>query len=98
MVRIGKSKGSTPLLLTLRGTPTLYYGDEIGMTDVAIAKELEQDPWGKLQPGLGRDSARTSMQRDSSANSGFSTTDVQPWLPVADNFAEVNAKSDTMPA
>ncbi|MDF5732173.1 MAG: alpha-amylase family glycosyl hydrolase [Rhizonema sp. PD38] len=51
---MAKARAALLLLLTLRSTPTLYYGDEIGMTDVAIAKELEQDPWGKLQPVLGQ--------------------------------------------
>jgi alpha-glucosidase len=33
------------LLLTLRGTPTLYYGDELGMRDVEIPPEMVQDPF-----------------------------------------------------
>ena len=40
------------LLLTLRGTPTLYYGDELGMQQVAIAPEQVRDPWEKNVPGL----------------------------------------------
>ena len=52
------------LLLTLRGTPTLYYGDEIGMHDVPIPPERVQDPFEKNVPGmgLGRDPERTPMQ------------------------------------
>ena len=52
------------LLLTLRGTPTLYYGDEIGMQDVPIPPERVQDPFEKSVPGLGlgRDPERTPMQ------------------------------------
>jgi hypothetical protein len=50
------------LLLTLRGTPTLYYGDEIGMENVAIPPDRVQDPWERNEPGLGRDPARTPMQ------------------------------------
>ena len=51
------------LLLTLRGTPTLYYGDELGLADVEILPELVQDPWEKRVPGhgLGRDPVRTPM-------------------------------------
>ena len=41
------------LLLTLRGTPTMYYGDEIGMTDVPIGPDQVQDPFEKNVPGLG---------------------------------------------
>ena len=49
------------LLLTLRGTPTLYYGDELGIGRVDVAPHLTRDPWAKYEPGLGvgRDPART---------------------------------------
>ena len=52
------------LLLTLRGTPTLYYGDEIGMRQVAIAPDQVRDPFEKNVPGIGvgRDGCRTPMQ------------------------------------
>jgi alpha-glucosidase len=78
------------LLLTLRGTPTLYYGDEIGMEDVPIPPHMEQDPWGKRVPGmgLGRDPERTPMQWDASHAAGFTTGD--PWLPVAADYQETN--------
>ena len=57
------------LLLTLRGTPTLYYGDEIGMHDVPIPPERVQDPLEQNVPGLGlgRDPERTPMQWDADA-------------------------------
>jgi alpha-glucosidase len=56
------------LLLTLRGTPTVYYGDDIAMVDVDVPPERVQDPWGKNVPGfgLGRDPERTPMQWDGS--------------------------------
>ncbi len=76
------------LLLTLRGTPTMYYGDEIGMHNVPIPHEAAFDPQEKLTPGTGRDPARTPMQWDGNANAGFST--VAPWLPVADDYATTN--------
>ena len=68
------------LLLTLRGTPTLYYGDEIGMADVPIAPEEVQDPFEKNEPGkgLGRDPQRTPMPWDDRPNAGF--TAGRPWL------------------
>lgn len=80
------------LLLTLRGTPTLYYGDEIGMHDVTIPPEREQDPFGKRVPGLGlgRDPQRTPMQWDASVNAGFCSPDVEPWLPFAEDAQAVN--------
>src|SRR5829696_1359296 len=46
------------LLLTLRGTPTIYQSEEIGMTDVPIPPERVQDPWERNVPGLGRDPER----------------------------------------
>ncbi len=80
------------LLLTLRGTPTMYYGDELGMHDGVILPEQEQDPFGKRVPGLalGRDPERTPMQWDSSANAGFSSAQVKPWLPVAAGYDQIN--------
>ena len=61
------------LLLTLRGTPTIYYGDEIGMRDVPIPPKEIQDPQGLNMPDmdLSRDPARTPMQWDDSENAGF---------------------------
>lgn len=78
------------LLLTLRGTPTLYYGDELGMVDVAIPAEMVQDPVGKRAHQFGRDPERTPMQWDDTPNAGFCPPDVAPWLPVAPNYAAVN--------
>jgi glycosidase len=70
------------LLLTLRGTPTLYYADELGLSDVAVPAEQVQDPRELREPGLGlgRDPVRTPMPWDSSASAGFSPID--PWLPL----------------
>jgi glycosidase len=68
------------LLLTLRGTPTLYYGDELGLSDVAIPPDQVQDPRELREPGLGlgRDPVRTPMPWDGSENAGFTTA--KPWL------------------
>jgi glycosidase len=70
------------LLLTLRGTPTLYYGDELGLSDVAISPAQVQDPRELREPGLslGRDPVRTPMPWDGSLNAGFTTA--KPWLPL----------------
>ena len=90
--RIGPAQArvAAMLLLTLRGTPTLYYGDEIGMRDVPIPPELVQDPWEKNVPGLGlgRDPERTPMQWDAGPTAGFTTG--RPWLPLAADAAYVN--------
>jgi alpha-glucosidase len=60
------------LLLTLRGTPINYYGDELGMTDGRIPPQKIQDPWEIHSPGLGlgRDPERTPMQWDGRPNAG----------------------------
>ncbi|ADV68457.1 alpha-amylase family glycosyl hydrolase [Deinococcus maricopensis] len=79
------------LLLTLRGTPTVYYGDEIGMRDVPVPLEQQRDPQGLQQPdvpGASRDPERTPMQWDDQPNAGFSSA--QPWLPVAEDAPIVN--------
>jgi glycosidase len=79
------------LLLTLRGTPTLYYGDEIGMQEASIPPEMQQDPWGIRVAGLGRDGCRTPMQWDEQPFSGFSPPNAeQTWLPVNENYLQVN--------
>jgi alpha-glucosidase len=82
------------LLLTLRGTPTLYYGDEIGMADVSITREQVQDPFEKQVPGmgLGRDPERTPMQWDDSTNAGF--TSGKPWLPLATDAKQTNVANE----
>ncbi|MBC5772686.1 DUF3459 domain-containing protein [Pontibacter sp. KCTC 32443] len=93
--RIGmeQARVAAMLLLTLRGTPTLYYGDEIGMADVPIPEEEIQDPQGLNMPGLNlsRDPARTPMQWDASENAGFTTG--KPWLRLAGNYKQVNVEA-----
>jgi alpha-glucosidase len=78
------------LLLTLRGTPTIYYGDELGLSDVAIAASLVRDPRELREPGLalGRDPVRTPMSWDESGNAGF--TDADPWLPLHSDWKTRN--------
>jgi alpha-glucosidase len=90
--RVGpaQARAAAVLLLTLRGTPTLYYGDELGMPDVAVPPELVQDPWALRVPGHGRDGARTPMQWDDGPNAGFSGPGARPWLPLSDDAATRN--------
>jgi alpha-glucosidase len=92
--RVGPAQArvAAVLLCTLRGTPTLYYGDELGMLDVPIPPEAVQDPYEKNVPGLGlgRDPARTPMQWSSELNAGFSSA--RPWLPLAEDYARVNVE------
>ncbi len=84
------ARAAAVLLLTLRGTPTIYYGDEIGMHDVPIPPELVQDPAEKQQPGIGvgRDPERTPMQWDGTPGAGF--TNGRPWLPIAPDARTAN--------
>ncbi|MFN2521551.1 MAG: alpha-amylase family glycosyl hydrolase, partial [Candidatus Limnocylindria bacterium] len=100
--RAGREQARTAmmLLLTLRGTPTMYYGDEILMEDVPIPPELIQDPFEILTPGRGhgRDPERTPMQWNAEPNAGFCPSDATPWLPVAANYREVNVAAETADA
>jgi alpha-glucosidase len=81
------------LLLTLRGTPTIYYGEEIGMEDVQIHTDDIQDPAERNEPGLGmgRDPERTPMPWDASQFAGFSSA--KPWLPVARDYLSRNVST-----
>jgi alpha-glucosidase len=87
--RVGRAQArvAAMLLLTLRGTPTMYYGDEIGMQQVVIAPDHVRDPFEKNVPGIGvgRDGCRTPMQWDATAHGGFTTG--APWLPLASNYS-----------
>ena len=86
-----QSRVAAMLLLTLRGTPTLYYGEELGMTDVIVPPEKRLDPYGLSVPEFGRDRCRTPMQWDSAKNAGFSASEPDAlWLPVAENYTEKN--------
>src|SRR5579884_110226 len=83
--RVGREQARVTqmLLLTLRGTPTCYYGEELGMQDIALPREMMQDPVARLHPEHSRDPVRSPMQWDSSVNAGFCPAGVKPWLPVA---------------
>jgi alpha-glucosidase len=93
--RIGEAQArvAAMLLLTLRGTPTIYYGEEIGMKDVLIGPEQVQDPAEKNEPGLGlgRDPERTPMPWDGSRSAGF--TSGEPWLPLGTDHASLNVEA-----
>jgi len=81
------------MLLTLRGTPYLYYGDEIGMRNISLKRNEILDPPGKRFWPLykGRDGCRSPMQWDDSPYAGFSST--KPWLPVHPNYQTRNVKA-----
>ncbi len=81
------------LLLTLRGTPTLYYGDEIGLAEADIPLEQQQDPWGISIPGKGRDGRRTPMQWTGGRGAAFTPPGVRPWLPFSDDLETRNVEA-----
>jgi alpha-glucosidase len=84
------------LYLTLRGTPIMYYGEEIGMkTTPPTRKEDVKDPIGRMgwPKEKGRDGERTPMQWDESENAGFSK--VAPWLPVPPTFKTHNVADES---
>jgi alpha-glucosidase len=91
-IGLGQAKVAAVLLLTLRGTPTLYYGDEIGMRDVPIPAKEVKDPQGLNMPGknLSRDPERTPMLWDGSRNAGFCPG--EPWLRVDRSFRRRNVE------
>jgi len=90
--RVGPAQArvAAMLLLTLRGTPTLYYGDEIGMANVPIPPDKIQDPFERRVPGmgLGRDPVRTPMQWSAAPHAGFGRA--EPWLPVSHDHETLN--------
>jgi alpha-glucosidase len=94
--RIGEAQArvAAMLLLTLRGTPTLYYGDELGIGDVAIPPAQVKDPRELREPGLGlgRDPVRTPMPWDATPNAGFTTG--SPWLPLNADWPARNVASE----
>jgi len=70
-------------LLTLRGTPFLYYGDEIGMRDTPIARADIKD-WAGAGNGRSRDPERTPMAWTSEPGAGFTTATARTWEPLGD--------------
>jgi alpha-glucosidase len=93
--RIGsqKARAAALLLLSLPGTLTIYYGEELGMRDVPIAVDEAQDPAERRQPGIGmgRDPERTPMPWDGSPHSDF--TAGEPWLPIGDANRAVSVEA-----
>ena len=88
-----RAKVAAALLMTLRGTPFIYYGEELGMTGGKLRRRDMKDPlsirtWPLRR--FRRDMARTPMQWDDSKNSGFSGG--TPWLPVDEKYTAVNVR------
>ncbi len=91
--RVGdkQARVAAMMLLTLRGTPILYYGDELGMRNGVISVENTQDPWGiNIGQDKNRDLCRTPMPWNSEKNSGFSSAN--PWLPTPADYKKINVE------
>ncbi len=90
-----RAKLGITMLLTLRGTPFLYYGEEIGMRDIKLKRSEIMDPPGKTYWPLykGRDGCRSPMQWDASPQAGFGKG--RPWLPVHPNFKTRNVAAQS---
>ncbi|MGD1920598.1 MAG: alpha-glucosidase [Pleurocapsa sp.] len=95
---VGIAKAAATILLTVKGTPVLYYGQEIGMIDhenIPANKLRDRATIAHEGESASRDKARTPMQWDNSVRAGFSFgKDVEPWLPVNENYKEVNVATE----
>jgi alpha-glucosidase len=95
--RIGRAQArvAAMLLLTLRGTPVLLYGDELGMVDQSVPRERQRDRFGLLNDGgVSHDPARTPMPWNAGPNGGFSPApEPDLWLPVARDYETVNVQA-----
>ena len=88
-IGLAQARVAAMLLLTLRGTPTMYYGDELAMTDVPIAADQVQDPAEKNEPGKGRgrDPERSPMLWVDAPNAGFTPPDATALATAARRLA-----------
>jgi alpha-glucosidase len=103
---VRKAKLLHMLQFTVRGVPCTYYGEEIGMTDAKFPFGMAIDPIPhkfknvpRLIPDalgltINRDEVRTPLQWNSTKNAGFSTAD-KTWLPVHENFREINVEAES---
>ncbi|KAM9727468.1 amino acid transporter heavy chain SLC3A1 [Menidia menidia] len=96
--RIASSAGPTyvrainMMLLTLPGTPTTYYGEEIGMENINVTESQIQDPAGKYNASASRDPERSPMQWNDDMNAGFNNKTNVTWLPVHPDYESVNVE------
>ena len=86
------ARAAAVLLLTLRGQPTIYYGEELGLRETEIPVEREQDPWGIRVPGMSRDGCRTPMPWTATHGHEFTVPTTEPWLPFGEDATRRNAE------
>lgn len=89
-------KAAAALLLTQRGTPYIYYGEEIGMRDVSVSPSEIKDAVGrKYWPFyIGRDGCRSPMQWSGNLFAGFSHC--QPWMKIHPDYIERNVSEQSV--
>ena len=89
-----RAKVAATMLLTLRGTPFLYYGEELGLPEGKIPRaEIVDPPGRKYWPFYkGRDGCRTPMPWDTTPHAGFSSA--RPWLRVNRDYMHINVESE----
>jgi len=88
----GHERLAATLLLTLRGTPVLYYGDEVGMVQGHVAKS--RDTWGIQVEGFSRDGSRTPMPWEPGPGAGFTAPGTEPWLPIGPDAETRNVETE----
>ncbi|ADB33561.1 alpha amylase catalytic region [Kribbella flavida DSM 17836] len=94
--RLGAARVRSALLvlLTLRGTPFLYYGDELGLPDAELQARDKRDPWVQADASIGRDPARTPMPWTADLpHAGFCAAEAQPWLPIGSNHQGLDVET-----
>jgi alpha-glucosidase len=84
------ARGAALLLMTAPGTPLLYYGDELGMTDVSIPADRLRDGFARTEGGPTRDPNRTPLPWSAAPGAGFSSA--ESWLPLGDTWRECNVE------
>jgi oligo-1,6-glucosidase/alpha-glucosidase len=108
--RVGGDRRKALLLavfqFTARGVPVAYYGEEIGTSELILPKHKWKDPVGKrfswlpeivpkiFQVSTTRDGCRSPMQWNSEENAGFSPPGVETWLPVNEEYPQVNVSNE----
>jgi alpha-glucosidase len=84
------------LLMTLRGSPIVFYGDELGLENQEVPRTRQRDYFGLTDRGVSRDPIRTPMPWDDGVNAGFSTAAPEHlWLPISRKAAEINVSVQT---
>ncbi len=94
--RLGRAQArvAAVLLLTLRGTPSMFYGDELGLLDQPVPRERQRDYFARATGGVSRDPTRTPMPWDGQTNSGYSTAPADDlWLPVCGAAETINVEA-----